>query len=178
MESTYDDYDLEDYYDAIARALERIPNSSAVIKLRPGSARESFYRSMVDTIFARVPHTTVQYEPFPELFASADMVVSDYSTVVLEALQFNKPTIVFNAESGGKKAARFHFAQYAEAGGLIIADTPAELEIAFRSIADDIGLRARLAEGAERVLARFFLFDGKASERIIGLIERLSRKQK
>jgi len=177
VEWFYDDYDLEEYYSAVAQALEKIPNSSAIIKLRPGSFRESSCRSTIDTIFARVSHTIAHDEPFSELFASADIVVSYFSTVVLEALQFNKPTIVFSAQAMERECIRFHLTQYADAGGLIVTYTQEELEIACRSLANDEALRKRLARGAEKVLTQLYSFDGKASERIVALIERLAQKQ-
>jgi len=174
--STQNEYDLEDYYATIARALEKVPNSSVVIKLRPGPARESYYREMIETLFARVPHTIAQYEPLPELLASADVVVSYFSTFVLEALQFGKPTIVFSVESFEKEMNRFHFTRYVEEG-LLLAFTQEELEKALRSLSSDSALRARVAERAERVLARLYSFDGRASERMIELIKRLAREQ-
>ena len=145
VESAQDEHDLEDYYVAIARALEKIPNSSVVIKLRPGPARERFYREVIGRVFARVPYTIVQAEPLPSLFASVDAVVSYYSTFVLEALQFGKPTVVYSGEPREEAMTRYHFTQYAEAGGLLTAYTQNELEDAFGSLASDIALRERLA---------------------------------
>ena len=175
--STQNEYDLEDYYTAIAKALEKIPGCSVVIKLRPGPARESYYREMIETLFARVPHTIAQYESFPELLTSTDIVVSYFSTSVLEALQFGKPTVVFSVESFEKEMIRFHFTRYAEEGSLLLAFTQEELEIALRSLSSDSTLRARVAERAKKVLAQLYSFDGRASERMIGLITRLARKR-
>lgn len=178
VESAQDEYDLEDYYVAIARALEKIPGSSVVIKLRPGSSREQFYRSTISRIFARVPHTIAQYESFPELFASTDAVVSYYSTTVLEALQFGMPTVVYSGEPREEAMTRYHFTQYVEEDGLLTAYTQEELEEAFRSLADNVDLRSRLAERSEKVLEQLHSFDGRASERIIKLIQRLSQERK
>jgi|GEM_PF-1028751 len=175
--SAQNEYDLEDYYSTIARALEKVPGSSVVIKLRHGRARESYYREIIETLFARVPHTIAQYEPLSELLASADVVVSYFSTFVLEALQFSKPTIVFNVESFEKEMIRFHFTRYAEAGSLLLAFTQEELETALRSLSGDGALRTRVAERAEKVLAQLYSFDGRASERMIELITRLARKR-
>ena len=175
-ESIYDDYDVRDYYTALARSLEKIPNSSVVIKLRPGVSLES--RLVVETIFANVPHTIAQREPLSELFVSSDVVVSYYSTTVLEALQFSKPVVLFDAQPMWVEHIRFHFSRYAENGACIIAETQEELEGALRSLTDDLALRNRLAQGARETLAKLHLFDGKASERSVELIERLSQKQK
>ncbi|KKW39694.1 MAG: hypothetical protein UY89_C0015G0003 [Parcubacteria group bacterium GW2011_GWA1_54_9] len=177
VESAQDEYDLEDYYLALARALEKVPGSSVVIKLRPGSAHERFYLSTIERIFARVPHTIAQYESFPELFDSTDVVASYYSTTVLEALKFGKPTIVYSGEPREEAMIRYHFTRYAEAGGLLTAYTQEELEEAFRSLAGDTALRTRLAERANKAIKQFHLFDGGASGRIVELIERLARRQ-
>lgn len=175
-ECFFDDYDVRDYYSALARALENVPGSSVVIKMRPGAPSSS--RFAVDTIFARVPHTIAQHEPLTELFLSTDIVFSYYSTSVLEALQFGKPTIIFSPQPMEKEQIRFHFTQYVAIGGCIIANTQEELESACRSLANDSFLRDRLARGSKEALTRFHQFDGKASERIVELIERLSQKQK
>jgi len=174
-ECMFDDYDVRDYYAALARALEKIPGSSVVIKMRPGSPQES--RSAVGAIFARVPHTIAQHEPLTELFAAVDVVFSYYSTSVLEALQFNKPTIIFSPQPMEKVQIRFHFTQYEAMNGCVIADTQEDLEAACRSLANDSASRDRLAQGAGEAISRFHKFDGRASERIVELIKRLSSKQ-
>jgi hypothetical protein len=176
-EAFYDTYDAEGYYRAVAQALEKIPNSSAVIKLRAGHSHQNFYRAQIDTLFARVPHTIAEYEPFPELFASADVVVSYFSTVILEALQFNKPTIVFSLEAIEQEMQRFHFTQYAKAGALLTVYTQEELERALHLLAADRTAQTRLSEHAGDVLARLHSFDGEASTRIVKLIDRLSRER-
>jgi len=175
--STPNEYELENYYSAVARALEKVPGSSVVIKLRPGPARERYYREMIETLFARVPHTITHYESLPELFASADVVVSYFSTFILEALQFSKPTVVFSVEPFEKEMIRFHFTRYAEEGALAVAYSQEELETALRSLSSDHTLRSRLAERAENMLAQLYAFDGRASERILELIKRLAWKQ-
>ncbi len=177
VESAEDEYLLEDYYMAIASALEKIPNSSVVIKLRPGSTHEQFYRSTIERIFARVPHTIVQYEPFSELFATTDAVVSYYSTTVLEALKFGKPTVVYSGEPREEAMTRYHFTRYAKAEALLIAYSQKELDKAFRLLVEDAALFTRVSERAAAVLEQLHAFDGKASERIIALIERLARGQ-
>src|SRR3989344_5913671 len=167
VESAQDEYDLEDYYVAIAQALEKIPDSSIVIKLRPGSTHEQFYRATIERIFARVPYTIAQYESFPELFASNDAVVTYFSTSVLEALPFNMPTVIYSGEPREEAMTRYHFTQYKDAGGVMTAYNQEELEEALSTLARDRALRTRLSERAGTVLAQFQLFDGRASERII-----------
>ena len=172
----YDEYDLEGYYTAFVRALEQIPGSSVIIKMRPGSLGDGSSRAAMDALFARVQHTFAEYEPLPELFTSTDVVVSYYSTTVLEALQFSKPVIVFGAQAMENECIRVHFTRYAEVGGLLIAKTPEELAKACRSFSDDSTVLNRLSQGAGETLSRFCQFDGKASERIVELIERLMRR--
>ncbi len=176
VEWFYDDYEMEDYYAAIARAVQNIPNASVVIKLRPGEFRESDCRSVIERIFAHVPHTIAQYEPMSELLSAADVVFSYYSTVVLEAMQFGKPVIAYSAQTMEKEQIRFHLTRYADRGGLIIAETPAEIEAACRSLAGDPAVRRSFERGAKEALAEFHLFGGRASERIVELIKTLAKK--
>ena len=84
--------------------------------------------------------------------------------------------IVFGAQAMENECIRVHFTRYAEVGGLLIAKTPEELAQACRSFSDDSTVLNRLSQGAGETLSRFCQFDGKASERIVELIERLMRR--
>ncbi len=173
----YDRYDMEQYFVSIAKAVGQVPGAHVTIKLRSGQSRDPWYGEVIAKAFASVPHTIAEHESLEDLFASADIVISYYSTAVLEAMLCRKPVIVFSMQAIEQEIIRASLEPYAAAGGLLTAYTEGELAAAFKKLAGDESLRAELSEHAEGVLAQFNLFDGKASQHIVELVERLSKKQ-
>jgi len=165
-----DTYDIEEYFSTVAAAMVKVPNASIVIKLRPGPLRESFYRSTITSTFAGIPHTIAQFEPLLDLYPKADVVISGYSTAVLEALQYGKPLIYLGLSAEYAMMGQHHFASYAEQGALALATTSEEFAQAFNTLAKNREARERMSRAAKAFLDKEYAFDGKASERIASFI--------
>ena len=169
-----DTYDVEEYFKTIGSALREIPNASAVIKLRQGGYRESFYRGAISTAFGSIPHTIADIEPLRDLYAAADIVVSCYSTAVLEALQCGKPLVYLGLSAGERLMGDHHFAGYAKRGAIRIAANSEELARTLKELAADAVLREVISHKAKVFLEQEYAFDGKASERAAALITSLA----
>jgi glycosyltransferase involved in cell wall biosynthesis len=172
----YDSYSAEDYFTAIARAIETIQDSHAIIKLRSGPAGEGLLRTIIANAFSRVPHTIVQSEALPDLFVRADAVVSCYSTAILEALQCGVPVIIPALNAIDAQVTNFHFAPYRDAGALYISYTQAELAQNLAKLSDHPALRSSVCAKAQAFLADNFCFDGNSSRRFAALITELVHK--
>ncbi len=170
---TIDTYDVEEYFSAIAAAARGVPNMSIIVKLRAGPPRQSFYEAAIARAFAGVPHATAQYEPLAELFPPADIVVSNYSTATLEALQCGKPLIYFGASPGFDLMAEFHLAVYEQKGALMIAKTPDDLARGMQALTDPQA-RERMSGAATAFLKNEYAFDGRASKRAASLMSSLA----
>ena len=70
----------------------------------------------------------------------------------------------------------YHFAPYAAAGVLEIANTQGQFEEALSRLAADPQMRAEFVRKAEVFMKKNFLFDGHASEHAAALIESLVKK--
>lgn len=169
----FDTYDAEEYYKAVAFAVKKIPNARVVIKLRPGPNRDLLVRSMFASFFEGVSYTVAQLEPFSELFRKTDIIISCYSTVVLEALASGKPMIFLGLYPSQKMMGLHHFTKYAEQGALKLATTEEELVLAVEELGLDSRARTKLVENCVAFLDREYAFDGKASERTAELIKAL-----
>ncbi len=170
-----DTYDVEEYFQEVASALEKVKNVTATIKLRPGSGGVSFYEHIIASAFAGVPHHIVSDEPLVELYKKTDIVISGYSTAALEALACGKPLIYFALSPGEQMMGLHHFSLYAEHQAMRIATTKEHLEVALAELVADSQKRAELEDGAKAFMKEQYLFDGKSGERAAALIEVLAK---
>lgn len=171
-----DTYDIETYFAAVAKALEGLSRVSIIIKLRPGRTKQHLYESVIERVFRDVPHRIAQLEPLSQLYPEADLVVSCYSTSVLEALQCGTPLIYLGLSAGYALMGKHHFMQYEHAGALAIATTGEELIQVLGSLVKDAAARERMSQAAVAFLDANYAFDGDASERAAALITTLAQR--
>lgn len=169
-----DTYDTEEYYAAIASAVRAVPNATVTIKFRPGPNRDSFVKRTLETVFAGIPYTIAQFESFAELYPKADIVISCYSTALIEGLQCGKPLVYFGPSPAQSMMGRHHFAPYEAAGAMRIATSQKELEEVISELAGAPGARKLLSDGAARYLAQEYSFDGQSGDRAADLIQELA----
>lgn len=166
-----DSHAYKKYFSAIASALKKITNARAVIKFRPGNTnRDSFSRRMLAELFSDIPYTIAQMEPLHQLFPDADVVVSCYSTSVVEAMQSHKPVILLAVDPTENFMGSQHFAPYVESGALRLATTKEAFSRVAEELATQADARAELAAQGAAFLEREYAFDGHASDRIAELI--------
>ncbi|MDP2648514.1 MAG: CDP-glycerol glycerophosphotransferase family protein [bacterium] len=169
-----DSYDLIEYFRILNDALKNIPGSSVTLKMRPWKHREKFYHSVFKESFTDVPYTVAQYEKLESLFPECDVMVSDYSTAILEALQCGMPVVLTALHPAQYPAARFHFLQYAEKNALLIAFTPDEAAASLARLADS-GERKRFSEEGGRFMRHNYAFDGHAGQRLAALVREAAK---
>ena len=172
-----DTYDVEKYFAAVGAAVKKIPNLKVIIKLRPGAGGQELYRPVIAKAFEGVSHTIVHSQPLTELLAQSDIAVSCYSTVALEAMICGVPIINLALSPAEAMMSKYHFAQYAAAGAMEIADTEERFETVLRRLTTDPEMRSELRSKSEVFLKKNFLFDGRASQRVVTLIESLAKSR-
>lgn len=171
----FDSYSAEDYFVAIAQAVGNIANARVIIKARSMNLGKGLHAAIARA-FTQVPYTVVSDESLPTLFARCDVIVSCYSTVVLEALQCGKPVIIPALNPIEAAMVRFHFAPYQAAGALAIADTQATLTETLVALATQPSARRIMQERAKAFLEANYCFDGLSSQRCAALITELAKK--
>jgi hypothetical protein len=167
-----DTYDTEDYYKAVAASVRDIPNVSVTIKFRPGPNRDVFVKKVLEEAFKDISYTIAQFERFDELYPKHDIVISCYSTALIEALQCGKPVIYLGLSNVQSMMGRHHFAEYEAAHAMQIATTVSELTDVIRLLTKKHE-REILSDGARAFLKSEYLFDGHSRERAVAFIMKL-----
>ena len=166
-----DSYAYEEFFSTIASALKNIPNVEVIIKFRPGTTRrDSFSRQLIANIFSDVPYRIVQTKSLHQLFAETDVVISCYSTVVVEAMQCHKPVILLAVDPTESFMGLHHFAPYVESQAIRLATTKEDFSTIAKELATNSDARAKLAAQGAAFLEREYAFDGHSSDRIAELI--------
>ncbi len=173
----YDSYSALDYFTHIAHAAEEIKEKvHIIIKLRPGPADETILRRMIEKAFSGFSYSIAQYEPLGELYKKADVVISCFSTVILEALQWGKPVIIPALHPIDAQVVRFHFTQYSEAEALFVVFSEQEFAKLLFLLFSDPKKRDEISEKIRIFMTRNFRFDGKSNERYANLMVKLAKK--
>jgi CDP-Glycerol:Poly(glycerophosphate) glycerophosphotransferase len=153
--------ELEANVRAIAQAVAASPGGARlVLKLHPRERAE-------DYAFCAALEPPVRVIPRAEmadLVAACDAFVSSSSSTVLLAMMLGRPIVTVNFNRVP------HFDFFEPLGGTLHTRTPAEFAGAIRLALADDPTRERLARERRDVLARYTRFDGRATERIAGLI--------
>lgn len=171
-----DSYDVEEYFKAVAVAVKKIGGMTVTIKLRSSSDRPELYRPLIAKVFEGVPYTVVHSRPLAELLAQSDIAVSCYSTAAIEVLLCGIPLIYMALSPAEEMMGKYHFAPYAAAGAMGIADTQRRLEEALQRMVTDPQKRAEVVNKAEVFMKNNFLFDGHASQHAAALVGVLAKK--
>lgn len=174
----YDSYSAEDYFVSVAKASASVKDVHVIIKLRPGLAGEAMLRKIIDQVFSGISHTIAQYESLNDLYLKSTVVVSCFSTAILEALQAGVPVIIPAFNSIDKTVVNFHFSLYKEARVLSIVSNDKEFSDALSELAFHTDKLPDLKARIIFFISDNFCFDGNSSERYAHLVKELSSKSK
>jgi hypothetical protein len=153
--------ELEENVRAVAAALARSGRGARlVLKLHPREQAESYaFCGTVDPPVRVIPQGEIT-----DLIAAADAFISSSSSTVLLAMMLGRPIVTVNFNQVP------HFDYFETVGGTLHARTHEEFEVAIDLALHDAPTRDRLAHERKDVLDRYTRFDGRASERLAGLI--------
>lgn len=171
-QSWSDTYEVREYIRGIARATAAIPNAVALCKLRPQESDGEFYRKVIAAAFGDTPFRIEQYKSLVDAIAESDVVVTIYSTTVLEGLISGRP-LVYNGSLEYHRVLANEFLPYAQAGAMAITITQEELKQTLTALAADEDLRKVFVKNADAFMRENYSFDGNASERLAGKIRKL-----
>jgi glycosyltransferase involved in cell wall biosynthesis len=98
------------------------------------------------------------------LIAGCDLFISSSSSTVLLAMMLDRPIITVNFDAVP------HFDQFESIGGTVHVRTHEQFAAALIRLFEDDEAAAFLRRQRQEVLARYTRFDGRAAERIAGLL--------
>lgn len=163
-------YSAEEYFKALGRAVSGIPGAHLNVASRSNSFRVGFMKEARVRGLQGVAYEYVGATPLPQLFKQTDIFICSHSTVVYEALLYRLPVIVASFAPVEKMMTDFHFSRFQDAGALLIAHTPEELNGMLKKLASDSDARRCMSIAGWKFMKQNFSFDGKASKRIAKFI--------
>lgn len=157
--------------DAVISAIKSLgleAKCHVVIKPHPTADME-ILQMVYDAHKARFPQMSMIGGNLEELLFLSDVCVGQYSTALLEAMFFSKPSIVFD------RFAKREWVPYVSRGAALSAGNPEEMTVALKSLLFDGETRKRII-GAHADFIRYaaYKFDNKSTERFCRAIEMLS----
>lgn len=151
---------LERNVRALAETVAAQPGCELVLKLHPREdAADYAFCQALDP-----PVRVLTQAEMPDLIAACDLFISSSSSTVLLAMMLDRPIVTVNFDRVP------HFDQFEPIGGTVHVRTHEAFTAAFRSLLTDDAARAALARQRAEVIERYTRFDGRAAERIAGLL--------
>ncbi len=170
----HDTYSMLRLFKNMAAATRSIDGLQVIIKIRPGPAKEFFFKQSLKEAFGE-DCVIAQYENMHELISISDIVASSFSTVILEAMIAEKPLVLVGLDKNDRMLLGSHFLPYERANALRIARTKEELNQKVSSIVSNPGEGEEIVRNANNFLKESFCFDGKSAERMADFLETLRK---
>jgi surface carbohydrate biosynthesis protein len=159
----------ETFIRSVLRALKNFQEAQVIIKLHPGENDEA-YKKVVEEENVRVKMLSKSSDTIEALYA-CDLLVAAFSTVITEALVLGKPAVTLNL------TAEDPVPYYKEV--TLRVDKEEDLAPAIRKALYDEKTREKLKKERKKFISKHvYKQDGKATERLIGLIERMIKKRR
>lgn len=172
-----DTYDVQDFLTGFAQAVRQIPGAHAVLKSRPSEVSRAFYERIIQDVFNGISTTVLRYEPMEKFFEESDIIVTCYSTAVLEVLICGVP-LVYDASVSMQAELGESLLPYAVQGALLYAHTRAELQAQVKTVLSDPELFEELSRKSRIFMESKYRFDGGASKRLADAIHTLASHKK
>jgi len=148
---------------SVLTALKHFRKIQIVIKPHPGE-KEDFYEKVVEKENIKVTILPRKSDTFEALYA-CDLLVAAYSTVITEALVLGKLAVTISL---GEELAPFY------RGVTLRVDKKEDLAPAIRKALYDEKTKEKLRKaGRKFVFNHAYKLDGKATERVVNLIEQM-----
>ncbi len=154
-------------------AMRQFPQMQLLIRAHPSQSEPiSLYQDIAsemeigDVVIFKKPH---DYDSI----RACDIFITQYSTVAIDAIIAGKPVITINLTG------ETDLFPYAESGAAIGVYKTEDIAPAISNILTDSSVQKALAEGRKRFIAEhLYKADGKASQRVAHLIEKMAEERR
>jgi hypothetical protein len=155
---------------AIFKSMQNLKNTTLIIKQHPGERKKDTkkikqYLTDYKINAVMMPKSSNTYE---QIFV-CDLMITKHSTTAMEAVALNKPVIVFNLDVDGIDGA--DFAGYVKEGVACGVYKEEELTTTIDELLQD---DSHLAKNRDEYVEKYmYKIDGKATERVVNIIENI-----
>jgi len=159
----------EEIINVLYSAIKKIPDSRLIIKVHPGEKIKKYQRLIKNKKYQNVE--VIKKTDLFELLNKSSILTTYASTVALEAIILNKPVIIVNLTGQPYQY------PYIKSGAAIGVCKEEDLCPAIIDVLNNPDVQNRLAEKREKfILDNVYKLDGKATLRVINLIEETLNK--
>jgi len=154
--------DIEEYVRICLRLVSGQGDAIPMVKLHPSENPESIRWVIAES---GLPAETLYTGDLASLLVHSEIVISQFSTAVTEAMLFDKPVILGNLTGIEFTAA------YQESNACLYATTAEDLQTCLGQLGTDPAVAGQLAEGRRRFVEQaFFRLDGASASRVAELV--------
>jgi UDP-N-acetylglucosamine 2-epimerase len=171
--SCYVPEEIEVFVSKTLEAMKEFPEKQVVVKLHPAYREEyeEIARAIANEL--QIANVFITHRFLWELLSICDLLITDFSTVGLEGMLFDKPVIIFSPMK------TLELNRYAGSGAALEVYEEENLVPAIKGALYDKEVRRKLAEARNRFIYEYaYLQDGKASQRVANLIEQMIEESK
>ncbi len=156
----------------VIEAMREFPQKQLVVKLHPMEDEDIYHKVLKEMAWAEKQTRVVKQIDLHDLIDASEMIIMPPSTVALEAIILGKPVAIIRLRKGE------HGTLYTQYPALNVWRRE-DIVPAIKSLLDDPELRQTLVKKRVKFLSKDgeYLVDGKSTERIINLIDSMSRQE-
>jgi len=155
---------------AVLNAMKKYPDKQLVIKMHPREVNKLFYKKIVNEMHAKNVVITKNVDTI-ELLIACEIMMTVSSNTALEAIILNKPVIIINLLN------KPDFLSLIKKNAAVEVCKSEDLPIMIKEVLSNKKLRNKLnLHGKMLINDYFYKIDGRSSERIANLIEKMKNK--
>jgi len=172
----FDTYEIIDLFKCVEDITKQNININIILKVRAGSKTSNFAARYAAMKFINTPQVQVaRTETLAELFKKTDVVVSVFSTIILEALAANIPTIYLGSALFHRAIEKDHMYPYYKDEVVMLAHSCGELTNILSRL-QSLSERDSIKNRIKKFNLMNFTFISGASKRFANLIQGKIRK--
>jgi len=152
-----------DTIELICKTMKKFPKKNLIVKLHPFANEEFDIASFVKEIDPKIQ--IFKNENIQDLISNSDLVISGYSTVILQSMVLGKPTMVYRLW-GDYEPSNLPFVGSNSSMNLDYSHLESQLQNFFT----DKSIKEELIHNSKKFLNNYLSFQGKSSENITSIL--------
>ena len=157
----------EDFIKQTCKVIKKLSNTKIIVKLHPYSDDKINIPKIVHEIDKNIQ--IAKNENIIDLIRNSDLVISTYSTVIIEAMIMGKLTLAFRLLSDAFESEHIPLQN---SGASLTTDNPQEIPILIEKIFSDPKMREGLIRNSRKFLDRYLSNQGNSSKKLSEFIKK------
>ena len=162
----------QDTIELICKTMKKYSEKNLIVKLHPFADEKFDIVSLVKRIDSKIQ--IFKNENIQDLISNSDLVISSYSTVILQSMVLGKPTMVYRFWDHDNEPSNLPFVDYGSSMNLDFLHLESQLQNFFT----DKSIKEKLIHNSKKFLNDYLSFQGKSSENISSILNKFQKNSK